>query len=123
MKLTETMKKEILERVKDGERYKDIAKDYDVQPSAISHLARKNGYRARGGEKTGKTCPKCHRGGLPTDYIFCPFCAADIRSEKEIVIGILERAIELQKPPFQETEAKINFALQKALDFVKKTGD
>lgn len=122
MKLTETMKKEILERVKAGERYKDIAKDYDVQPSAISQLALKNGYRVRGGEKTVKTCPKCHRGGLPTDYIFCHFCAADIRSEKEVVIGLLERAITSQKPPFAETESKINYAMQKALDYVKRTG-
>lgn len=64
MKLTETMKKEILERVKAGELYKEIAKDFDVHPNVISQLALKNGYRARGGEKTGKICPKCHRGGV-----------------------------------------------------------
>ena len=120
MKLTEAMKKEILERVEAGENYTSIAKDLGVVKSTVSHIALNNGFRKRSSKNSdGKVCPKCHRGGLSADYIFCPFCAADIRSEKEIVIGLLERAIASQVTPLSDAESKTNYATQKALAFIK----
>jgi hypothetical protein len=121
MKLTEAMKKEILERVEAGENYTYIAKDFGVVKSTVSYLALNNGIRKRSSKNSdGKVCPKCHRVGLKSEFVFCPYCAADIRTEREIVAGLLDRAIASMKAPLSEAESKICFAMRKALDFVNK---
>lgn len=119
MKLTEAMKKEILERVEAGENYTSIEKDLGVGQSTVSYLALKNGIRKINRKNSdGKVCPKCHRVVLKSEFVFCPYCAADIRTEREIVAGLLERAIASMQAPFSEAESKICFAMRKALDFV-----
>lgn len=122
MKLTEAMKKEIIEKRKNGAKMEDLAEEYGVHRTAINAVLNNAGIYTRNRPvhtaKGGKSCPQCHRGPFPAEFIFCPYCAADIRTEREIVAGLLDRAIASMHAPFSEAESKICFAMRKALDFV-----
>lgn len=67
-----------------------------------------------------KKCPKCHEGPFPTTYRYCPFCTADMRSEKELLIETLQRAAERLRPPYDDTASALNYALQKAILYLER---
>ena len=121
MKLTEAMKKEILERVETGENYTSIAKDFGVSGSVVSEFARNKGIRKRNRKNSdGKVYPKCHRVGLKSEFVFCPYCAADIRTELEKLIELLERAEAGMHRPFDDASSRANYAILKAIAYLKE---
>ena len=82
---------EILSLYKSGEKVTVIAAKFNTSSSYISHIANKHGltrqtHKASGG---AKACPKCRKKIEVKGARFCPFCASDIRSSREIAIDKL----------------------------------
>lgn len=124
MKLTEAMKKEIIEKRKNGAKMEDLAEEYGVYRTAINavlnnagiYTRKRPGYTVKG----GKSCSKCHRGPFPAEFIFCPYCAADIRTEREKLIELLERAEAGMHRPFDDASSRANYAILKAIAYLKE---
>lgn len=82
---------EILRMYKEGTSLTEIATLFGTTNSHISYIANSNGLRRQTAHKFSKTggvknCPKCHKEIGIKGARFCPFCATDIRSTKEIAI-------------------------------------
>lgn len=92
-----------------------------VVKSTVSHIALNNGFRKRSSKNSdGKVCPKCHRVGLKSEFVFCPYCAADIRTEREKLIELLERAEAGMHRPFDDASSRANYAILKAIAYLKE---
>lgn len=90
-KFTQEQINEILKMYEDGSKIAEIADCYGTTHSHISYIANSNGMRRQTAHKFTKTggvkhCPKCHKKIDIKGARFCPFCATDIRSTKEIAI-------------------------------------
>ena len=79
---------EILELYKSGEKVTVIAAKFNTSSSYISHIANKHGLTRQTRKASGgaKACPRCRKKIEVKGARFCPFCASDIRSTKEIAI-------------------------------------
>ena len=101
--VTEEQISRILEMQREGHPYKVIAAELQITDKTVSTVCLRNGIRRRrtSEEEAHRTltCPKCKRDGFPADYIFCPYCAADIRTERDKLIDLLERTQALFTPP------------------------
>lgn len=123
-KLTEEMKSEIIEKRKNGAKMEDLAQEYGVSHSRINYVLNNAGIYTRNRPKNtvkgGKSCPKCYRGPFPAEFTFCPYCAADIRSEREKLIELLEKAEAGMVRPFDDASSRANYAIQKAIAYLKE---
>ena len=115
----------VLELQKEGLAYKDIAERLDISDKTVSTICIKNGIRRRNDtNKDTLTCPKCKRGGFPKNYHFCPFCTADIRSERDKLLDLLKRTADLYTPPHAtEKESKAYHAILRAIEYVEVRRD
>lgn len=82
----------------------DICERHGIATSALVRLIIEQGLQPRRptrvGEKRnhrkgGRKCPKCHRLIEVKGARYCPFCAADIRSEAELLIEKQEKLMTL----------------------------
>ena len=111
-RISEETRKQILVLHKQGKTSHEIAEALGVSRSTVSVYTR---------VITGdKCCPKCHEGPFPTTYRYCPFCTADMRSEKDLLIETLQRATERLRPPYDDTASALNYALQKAILYLER---
>ena len=120
--IPEETKNAIIEAKKAGMTVTEIAAKFNVAPVTASRICIAAGLRTntRASRKTdGKRCPKCHRGPFPEEYTFCPYCTSDMRTERERVIDTLQRAKDKLRTPFDDTASSINFAIMKAIDYLK----
>ena len=90
---------EILRMYKEGTSLTEIATLFGTTNSHISYIANSNGLRRQTAHKFSKAggmknCPKCHKEIGIKGARFCPFCATDIRSTKEIAI---EKLVSIRK--------------------------
>ncbi len=118
----------VLEMQREGHPYKAIAAELQIGDRTVSTICLKHGIRRRGATEEAApktlTCPKCKRGGFPRDYLFCPYCQADVRTERDKLIDLLKRTHELFTPPFSgERDSKVNYALSRALAYLKEHED
>lgn len=89
--MTEETKREIAALYADkNTRVVDIAATYKISNGRCKQIALEMGCKPR--QKTHvfkdtkiKKCPKCKRAIEISGARFCPFCATDIRSEREIL--------------------------------------
>ena len=120
--ILEETKNAIIEAKKAGMKGSEIAAKFNVAPVTVSRICIDAGLRTitRGPRKTdGKRCPKCHRGPFPEEYTFCPYCTTDMRSERERVIDTLQRAKDKLRTPLDDVGSTINYAIMKAIDYLK----
>ena len=118
----------ILEMQREGHPYKAIAAELQITDKTVSAVCLKNGIRRRRPSEGDKphtlTCPKCKRGGFPADYLFCPYCTADIRTERDKLVDLLKRTQELYIPPYtSERDSKANYAIARALAYLEAHKD
>ncbi len=116
----------ILEMQQDGRPYKEIAAELNISDKTVGTVCLKNGIRRKKSPQNGDTltCPKCKRGGLPRIYHYCPYCAADVRTEKNKLIDLLERTAELFTPPHAtEKDSKAHYAFQRAIAYLEVLKD
>lgn len=116
--IPEETRKEIISARASGMRVNEIAKVFNIASSTVSNICGKAGF-AKKRKSDGRVCPKCHRGPFPEEYTFCPFCTADMRDERELVIESLQRAKDKLRTPFDDTASSINYAIMKAIDYLK----
>lgn len=81
----------ILKMYEEGSKISEIANLFGTSNSHISYIANSNGLRrqtAHSFEKTKSTkrCLKCHKDIDIKGARFCPFCATDIRSSRDIAV-------------------------------------
>lgn len=96
--MTEQTKKEICELYADKNvKACDIVKTYKISGSDLIRIITERGLQPRRPSRIGKRtkdgnkkCPKCKKRVDLKGARFCPYCGADIRSEREIVIERLE---------------------------------
>ena len=123
-KLTEEMKSEIIEKRKNGAKMGDLAEEYGVSRSCINNALNNDAIYTRNRPKNtvkgGKSCPKCHRGPFPAEFTFCPYCAADIRSDRDKLIELLEKAEAGMHRPFDDASSRANYSIQKAIAYLKE---
>jgi orotate phosphoribosyltransferase-like protein len=124
-KITQEQTALVLELQQEGLTYKEIAERLDLSDKTVSSICIKNGIRRRNvSDKDTLTCPKCKRGGFPKNYHFCPFCTADIRTERDKVLDLLKRTAELFSPPHAtEKESKAYHAILRAIEYVEVRKD
>ena len=82
---------EILRMYKEGTSLTEIATLFGTTNSHISYIANSNGLRRQpthnfSKTKSAKRCPKCHKEIDIKGARFCPFCASDIRSSRDIAV-------------------------------------
>lgn len=77
-----------------------IAKEYGISRTSLVRCVFEMGAKPRrekackkNKEKIGKTCPKCHKTIDVKGALYCCFCGADIRSEKELLIERINNAM------------------------------
>lgn len=130
-KLTIEQTDRIVELKRLGLRNKEIAQELGLDPKKVSAVLIANGMRTHA-PKTKKpieasgtlTCPTCKRGGFPKDYRFCPYCTADIRTEKGKLLDLLKRTQELFTPPHStEKDSKASYAFSRAIDYLEAQKD
>jgi hypothetical protein len=97
-KFTHEERQAIFEAYNDRSRtLENIGKEFGVPRGTIERIAIQMGASKRRPRKnttaTVKTCPKCHKRIEVKDAKFCYFCGADIRSEKELLIGRIHSAM------------------------------
>lgn len=117
--LSEEIKEKVIEARNSGKTFREIADEIGVPASTANNICIAAGLRVKAKNEKGRTCPKCKRGGFPAEYIFCPFCTTDMRSEKELCIERLERAKKMIPTPHDEKASQINFAIIKAIEYLK----
>lgn len=93
---TDEIIKQICESYANGEKVSVIARQFNTSTSYVSRLANQHGYRRKTNTKANgsKVCPKCHKSISIKGARFCPFCASDIRSSKDIA---LEKVCSIRK--------------------------
>ena len=96
---TQEQTNEILRMYKEGTSLTEIATLFGTTNSHISYIANSNGLRKQTAHKFSKAGgmknrPKCHKEIGIKGARFCPFCATDIRSTKEIAI---EKLVSIRK--------------------------
>lgn len=122
--VTEEQISRILEMQREGHPYKVIAAELQITDKTVSAVCLRHGIRRRRTSEEDAprtlTCPKCKRDGFPADYLFCPYCAADIRTERDKLIDLLERTQALFTPPYSgERESKAHYAISRALTYLE----
>lgn len=90
-KFTQEERQAIFEAYKDRNKtLENIAKEFEINRGAVVRIAVAMGAELRRPRKnsiaTGKLCPKCHKHIDIKGTLYCCFCGADIRSEKELLI-------------------------------------
>jgi hypothetical protein len=91
-RLTEEQINTIKELYPKGVVVTEIAKHAGCSTYAVSHYAEKAGYELRRPKKSKfKKCPNCKRTIELKGARYCPFCATDIRDEKEIALERLNK--------------------------------
>lgn len=104
MKLSKETERLIVELYQEGEKAQEIQKALGISGSVMYDVLRKNnveprrkGNYSKGGyqKKRGKTkrCPVCKATNNPANAKFCCMCGADIRSETDIVLEKLDKAM------------------------------
>ena len=117
--LSEEIKERVIAARAEGKAYQEIADELGVSRGFVAKTLNNAGVTQKRENKTGKKCPKCHRGGFPTEYVFCPFCQTDMRSKKEFCIERLERAKKLIPPPHDEKASQVVYAIISAIEYLK----
>ena len=108
-------KKAICEEYKDrSNNVEDIATRYGVGRGTVARIAVEMGAEPRrtkmyGREfkkqgKTGRTCPKCRKTIDVKGALYCCFCGADIRSNKELLIERIN--VSMRKTVFLPEDAR-----------------
>lgn len=70
----------------------EICEKYEISHKQLVRILQEMGETLRQPQKGKRTntkhrcCPTCHRPIIDKDYKFCPYCATDIRDEKELLI-------------------------------------
>ena len=84
---TEERKKQIAEAYAAGLRTRDIAEKFSTDGSHIAKFAQEYGVPLRKSKRqtSVKTCPNCRCKIDLKGARFCPYCATDIRDEKQIL--------------------------------------
>ena len=123
--ITQEQTDRILELKRLGLRNREIAQEMSLDPKKVSAILIENGIRTRApaarkdAERT-LTCPKCKRGGFPQDYLFCPYCTADIRSERDKLLDLIKRTQELFTPPHStERDSKAAYTLTRVREYLE----
>ena len=106
-----------------GRKNISIAKELGVSSKRVSEVLLAHGIRSRAPRKSAKKatlkCPKCKRGGFPKEYMFCPYCSEDIRTEKDKLLDLLHRTDALFSPPFLiERDSKASYAIRRAIAYL-----
>lgn len=127
-RITKEQIERVLELQKEGLPYADIAAEVQISEKNVSTVCIKNGIRRRVSDAEARTmlfCPKCHRGGFPRDYQYCPFCQADMRSEKDKLIALLKQTSKLFKDLTfpNERDGQAQYALNRAIEYLEVHGD
>ena len=91
MKYTEDFKAQVVEAYKDPSiPLAEIIETYGISHKTIDVWVAQAGVpqrRPRGKTKnTGKVCPKCRKKITLGDARFCPYCATDVRTPREITV-------------------------------------
>lgn len=80
-----------------GKSLESIAKEFGSNRGTIYRIAVQMGAERRKPRKDnikiGKTCPKCHKTIEVKGALFCCFCGADIRSNRELLIDRINGAM------------------------------
>lgn len=96
--MSEETKAKIIEARREGKEYGEIATMFGLSRPYVNNICIQAGLpkQERNCPKRTrtKTCPNCHKNNIPTNYSYCPYCGADIRDEKTIIIESLKHAIE-----------------------------
>lgn len=90
-KVTKQEIKEICELYDIGEKVEVIARRYNISPTRVSSIAQNNGCVPRKPRKNSvssvaRKCPNCRKIVDVKGAKFCPFCASDIRSSRDIAV-------------------------------------
>ena len=112
-RISEEIRKQILDLHKQGKTAQQIAEMAGISDQTVRNYL-------SGRSRATRKCPKCHEGPFPTTYRYCPFCTADMRSEKELLIETLQRAAERLRPPYDDTASALNYALRKAISYLER---
>ena len=124
--ITKEQAQRILELRREGVCNKEIAEEIGCSTKIVSTVCVSNGLRQRSvqaSKATTRTCPKCKRGGFPKDYRFCPYCAADVRSEREKLLELLHRTEEMLATPYSERESRARNAMRCAIGYLEERED
>lgn len=99
-KFTQEERQAMLEAYNDRSKsVEKIAEELGVPRGTIERIAVEMGAELRRPRKNkkeginGKTCPKCHKKIDVKGALYCCFCGADIRSEKELLIFRINSAM------------------------------
>lgn len=110
--LTQEQRKEIYQLYMEGAPVKEISAAYDINASAVCRVAKKLGAEPRRvrpkhvgsptadspAPKSGfKVCPNCRKRVGLKDAIYCPYCATDIRSPRELLVARIPNVIAMTK--------------------------
>lgn len=120
--ISNEIKAAIIQARKDGMTYDAIAEKFACSMSTVNRVCLDAGLRTQTHtvrKTAGRKCPKCHRGTFPHEYRFCPFCMADMRSERELVIESLQRAKDKLHTPYDDAASSISFAIVKAIAYLE----
>lgn len=107
----------------------DICKRYGVSPSKLTQIIMENGLQPRrpsrvgkklNGGKGGRKCPKCRKFIAINGARYCPFCAADIRSEAELLIEQQEKLITLSHLLPQNVRDELQTTVLQTVAYLKK---
>lgn len=84
---TDEIIEQICEQYANGEKVSVIAKQFNTSTSYVSRLANQKGLRRKTRvDGVAKVCPKCRKSIPVKGARFCPFCASNIRSSKEVAV-------------------------------------
>lgn len=98
---SEEQKNKAIELYKQGVPVKDIAEQTGMENTAISKYAHAAGCEPRrqsSKRKKYKHCPNCRRTIELGGAKYCPYCATDLRSEKELLTEKTQRLFGMLQP-------------------------
>lgn len=110
----ETINK-ILEYRKQGATYREIGELVEMNPKTVEYWVKKHTQK----RKNGKCCPKCHRGPFPVDFKFCPYCQADMQTEKEKLINLVEQTQKTFKGHIGDDASRVIYCCAKVLEYLR----
>ena len=114
-KLTEEQEKQLVaDYTAKNRSTKEIASEYGVSRSAVSTIVKRRGGELRRPKGKAVKCCNCYRKIDVLGAKFCPYCGADIRTEKDLIkekinklFSLLNLLPENQRDPAQSIVKEI----------------
>ena len=109
-------------------RAHDVCAKWKLDTATMTQLVYEMGAELRNPNKAGKRtkgtikkrCPNCHRTIDLKGARFCPYCGADIRDEKELLIERIEKLFSMLTEMSKNSRDEAQAILIDTINYIKK---